>query len=32
VIDISEISIEETAQQILRTVEGRRADAAAQRV
>ena len=31
VIDISELSIEETAQQILRTVEGRRADVAAQR-
>jgi hypothetical protein len=29
VIDISELSIEETAQRILRTVEGRRADAAA---
>jgi regulator of PEP synthase PpsR (kinase-PPPase family) len=29
VIDISELSIEETAQQILRTVEGRRAEAAA---
>jgi regulator of PEP synthase PpsR (kinase-PPPase family) len=28
VIDISELSIEETAQQILRTVEGRRAEAA----
>jgi regulator of PEP synthase PpsR (kinase-PPPase family) len=31
VIDISERSIEETAQQILRTVEGRRAEAAAAR-
>jgi [pyruvate, water dikinase]-phosphate phosphotransferase / [pyruvate, water dikinase] kinase len=31
VIDISELSIEETAQQILRTVEGRRAEAAAAR-
>src|SRR5947208_783863 len=31
VIDISELSIEETAQQILRTVESRRADAAAAR-
>jgi [pyruvate, water dikinase]-phosphate phosphotransferase / [pyruvate, water dikinase] kinase len=30
VIDISELSIEETAQRILRTVEARRADAAAQ--
>jgi regulator of PEP synthase PpsR (kinase-PPPase family) len=30
VIDISELSIEETAQQILRTVEARRAEAAAQ--
>src|SRR3982751_2117756 len=30
VIDISELSIEETAQQILRTVESRRAEAAAQ--
>jgi [pyruvate, water dikinase]-phosphate phosphotransferase / [pyruvate, water dikinase] kinase len=29
VIDISELSIEETAQRILRTVESRRADAAA---
>jgi regulator of PEP synthase PpsR (kinase-PPPase family) len=31
VIDISELSIEETAQQILRTVESRRAEAAAHR-
>jgi regulator of PEP synthase PpsR (kinase-PPPase family) len=31
VIDISELSIEETAQQILRTVESRRAEAAARR-
>jgi hypothetical protein len=31
VIDISELSIEETAQRILRTVESRRADAAAAR-
>jgi regulator of PEP synthase PpsR (kinase-PPPase family) len=28
VIDISELSIEETAQRILRTVEGRKAEAA----
>jgi [pyruvate, water dikinase]-phosphate phosphotransferase / [pyruvate, water dikinase] kinase len=32
VIDISEISIEETAQRILRTVEGRKAEAAAAKV
>jgi len=32
VIDISELSIEETAQQILRTVESRRAEAASMRV
>ena len=31
VIDISELSIEETAQQILRTVESRRAEAASMR-
>jgi regulator of PEP synthase PpsR (kinase-PPPase family) len=31
VIDISELSIEETAQRILRTVESRRAEAAAAR-
>jgi regulator of PEP synthase PpsR (kinase-PPPase family) len=29
VIDISELSIEETAQRILRTVEGRKAESAA---
>ena len=29
VIDISDLSIEETAQRILRTVEGRKAEAAA---